>query len=229
MGLSESGGGNYYFIEHPNSLASIVRKEFDMVSSILAQNAAVHLSLGDGVQISDVVGCEYSSEQNRLIIPVGDLYSGDTRELTVELSVPPGRGKAIVSTGELRYISSTIIASFPTFSAGVTYTNDHAEMERNRDINTQAKADIAVSARKVEQAMQALDEGRQEDAAEMLNEAKDMITGSPAAAAAGASGESVRSQMGKIESYQRTAREETDARKAKKSIQYDNYKTRKNK
>jgi len=229
MGLSESGGGNYYFIEHPNSLASIIRQEFDMVSSVLAQNAAIYIDLGDNVHVNDVVGCEFRNESEKYIIPIGDLYAGETREFTVELSIPEGTGKRSVAAGELRYESATIIASFPKFSAGVTYTKDFAEVEKNRDISTQAKADIAVSARKVEQAMQAMDDGDKAAAELQLNEAKDLISNSPAVSAAGAGGESVRSQLSKIESYQKTAKEETDARKAKKSIQYDNYKTRKNK
>lgn len=228
MGLSESGGGNYYFIEHPNSLASYVRKEFEMVSSVLAQNAAIHLTLGDGVHVQDVVGCEFRPESERYIIPVGDLYANETREFTVELSIPPGTGTRTVASGELKYESNIIIASTPKFSTTIKYTKDFAEVERNRDIKAQAKADIAVSARKVEQAMQALDAGNKDAAEQQLQEARDMISASPAASAAGASGEAVRSQLGKIESYQKTARED-DANKAKKSIQYDNYKTRKNK
>jgi Ca-activated chloride channel family protein len=229
MGLAESGGGNYYFIEHPNSLASIVRKEFDMVSSVLAQNAAIYIKLGDNVQVSDVVGCAFGQENGTYIVQVGDLYANETREFTVELRVPAGKGQRSIASGELRYEHSTLIAAFPTFSAGVRYTRDVADVERHRDIGTQAKADIAVSARKVEQAMQALDDGDHAAAEIQLNEAKELISASPAASAMGASGESVRSQLGRIESYQKTAKDETDLRKAKKSIQYDNYKTRKNK
>jgi Ca-activated chloride channel family protein len=228
MGISESGGGNYYFIEHPNSLASIVRQEFDMVSSVVAQNAAVYLTLGDNVRVKDVVGCEFRNEAAHYIIPIGDLYANESREFTVELSIPEGTGKRIVASGELRYESTNIIASFPNFSATVTYTKDIAEVEKNRDINSQAKADIAVSSRKVEQAMQSMDMGDHAAAEVQLNEAKEMISNSAAVSSMGAGGQSVRSQLGKIESYQKTAREE-DSRQAKKSIQYDNYKTRKNK
>ncbi|MEI7906517.1 MAG: VWA domain-containing protein [Bacteroidota bacterium] len=228
MGLSESGGGNYYFIEHPNSLAAIVRQELNMTSSVIAQNASIYITLGGNVRIKNVLGCEFTHSSEHHIISVGDLYANETREFTVELAIPEGSGKRIVASGELRYESENIIASFPKFSAGVTYTKDFAEVDKNRDIHVQAKADIAVSTHKVEQAMQAMDNGDQAAAQLHLDEAKEMITNSPAASAAGASGESVRSQLGKIESYQKTAREE-DAQKAKKSIQYDNYKTRKNK
>lgn len=228
MGISESGGGNYYFIEHPNSLASMVRQEFDMVSSVLAQNASIYLKLGSGVHVNDVVGCEFRSETERYIIPVGDLYANETREFTVELSIPSGTETKVVTTGELRYESNLLIGSFPTFTTSVKYTKDFAEVERNRDMGTQAKADIAVSTRKVEEAMQALDAGDKDKAEMQLQEANAFISASPAASAAGASGESIRSQIGKIESYQKSAKED-DMNRAKKSIQYDNYKTRKNK
>lgn len=229
MGLSESGGGNYYFIEHPNSLASIIRREFEMVASIVAQNSVIHINPGDQVVVRDVIGCEFRNEQRMLTIPLGDLYANDTREITVELTIPSGTGKRSVATGALQFEHSSIINTPPKFSVYVTYTKDYAEIERSRDIDAQGKADVALSSRKVEEAMRALDAGDQESAEMQLNDAKDLISRSPAASAMGAGGESVRMQMEKIESYQKTAKEETDARKAKKSIQYDNYKTRRNK
>jgi len=36
VGLAEYGGGSYYFIEHPRSIAHILNKEFNSLSSILA-------------------------------------------------------------------------------------------------------------------------------------------------------------------------------------------------
>ncbi|NUN70801.1 MAG: VWA domain-containing protein, partial [Bacteroidetes bacterium] len=43
LALAESGGGNYYFIEHPNMLASMVREELAIVPTVLAQNASLRL------------------------------------------------------------------------------------------------------------------------------------------------------------------------------------------
>ncbi|MBW7888332.1 MAG: VWA domain-containing protein, partial [Bacteroidetes bacterium] len=57
MSLAESGGGNYYFIEQPNMLASIVRKEFESVSAVVAQNAVIQLKLDANVRIQDIIGC----------------------------------------------------------------------------------------------------------------------------------------------------------------------------
>ncbi len=229
MGLSESGGGNYYFIEHPTSLASIVRREFDMVSSVAAQNATISIALGDHISLSSVLGCDYSEEYGKVIIPIGDLYSNETREFTIELNIPAGMGKRIAASGELHYETENRVILIPVFTANVRYSKDVAEIRNSRDLQVQAKADIAASASKVEQAMKAIDNGDQAAAVILMDDAKEMMSNSPAAAVAGAAGESVRSQMGKIESYQKTVREESDTRRAKKSIQYDNYKTRTNK
>ncbi|MFZ4621413.1 MAG: vWA domain-containing protein [Bacteroidota bacterium] len=229
MGLSENGGGNYYFIEHPASLASIVRREFDMVSSVAAQNASITITLGDHVTLNNVLGCDHTEGSGTVIIPIGDLYSNETREFTVELNIPAGTGKRTIASGELHFESESFNSSVPVFSAGVRYTKDIADIRQNRDLQIQAKADIALSASKVEKAMEAIDNGDQASASIFLKDARETMSNSPAAAASGASGESVRSQMIKVETYQKTIREESDTRRAKKSIQYDNYRTRTNK
>jgi len=228
MGIAESGGGNYYFIERAHNLASIVRKEFDMITSVLAQNASIRITTGTGVRINDVIGCEFSNDRETTVIPVGDLYANDRKEITIELTVPEGRGTAAIASGELRYESDKINRIYPAFASTINYTRDVVMIEKNRDMAVQAQADVAVSTRKVEEAMKALDNGDVAAAEQRLEEAKGVIAASPAAAFAGASGEAVRSQLGRIESYQKTAKED-DARRAKKSIQFDNYKTQKQK
>ena len=230
VGLSDNGGGNYYFIEHPSSLASIVRKEFNMLSSVVAQNASIELTLGKQVRMNDIIGCEYRAESNRYIIPVGDLYSNDRRELTVELAVPEGAQSFTVASGVLRFESKDWTDAFPSFSTIIHYSKDVAEIEKNRDMETQSKADVALSTRHVTQAMKALDDGNQEEAAKALGDASMSLSASPAASQAGASGAAIRSQLLKMESYKSILKDSaSDSRKAKKSIQYDNYQTQKSK
>jgi hypothetical protein len=120
-------------------------------------------------------------------------------------------------------------SGFPVFATTVTYTRDVAEIEKNRDMDAQGKADIAVSTRIVNRAMQALDEGRTKDAEQAIHEAKEMLSASPAAASMGGSGEAVREQAAKLESFNDLLKDSSDAKKAKKAIQYENYRTQKSK
>lgn len=228
MGLAESGGGNYYFIERPNNLASIVRKEFNMLSSVIAQNAYIEITLGKGVIVNDAIGCEFRNERGVYAIPVGDVYANDKREFTVELTIPEGKGSLEVARGTLKYDATAISKEYPTFASTVKYTRNYVEVEKNRDIEVQAKADVALSTRKVEQAIKAMDEGDMKAAEIHLEEANSMINASPAASVSGSGGNAVREQINRVQLYRKEAKD-GDARRAKKSIQYENYRTQKNK
>ncbi len=231
VGLAESGGGNYYFIESSHNLASIMSKELNTLSCVVAQNASIELKLGRGVRIIDVIGCDDRLEGSKYVIPVGDLYANDRREFTVELEIPEGAGSMTVVKGVLSYdVGDMRVRGSSSIAAIIRYTNDVSQIEKNRDWDTQAKADVAVSTRQVERALQALDEGKQEEAAQELATANQMLSASPAASnASGAGAASIREQQEKLDSYQDMLSGEADARKAKKAIQYDNYRTQKQK
>jgi len=181
MGLAESGGGNYYFIESPYSLASIVQKEFNALSCVVMQNASIELTLGRGVRVVDVIGCEHSPANGTYVIPVGDVYANDRREFCVELEIPEGVGSMVVATGTLSYErSNERVRHRPAFSARVHYTDDISLIEKHRDWETQASVDVALSTRQVDRAMQALDEGRRDVAAREIAAAKQLLMASPA-------------------------------------------------
>ena len=101
--LAANGGGNYYFIESSRHLASILGREFDRLGCVAAQTAVIELRTGRGVALVDVVGAEFTDADGLIRIPVGDLYEGDTREFTLEITVPPGRGSLVVAEGVVRY------------------------------------------------------------------------------------------------------------------------------
>jgi uncharacterized protein with LGFP repeats len=134
------------------------------------------------------------------------------------------RGTVKFERGEVR------VGRIEPFSVTVNYSRELALIERNRDLDSQAKADVAVSTRTVEKAMKALDEGRREEAEQALNEAKVVLQSSPAATISGAGADAIREQAAKLEVYSVTLKDSSnDARMMKKSIQYDNYRTQKTK
>lgn len=229
VGLAESGGGNYYFIESSRNLASIMSKEFNTLSSVVAQNASIELKLGRGVKVLDVIGCEHALSNGVYTIPVGDLYANESREFTVELSIPEGHGKIVAVTGTLNYeTKATRVEVHPSFTATVRYSREVAEIEKSRDMDVQAKADVAVSTRKVDNALKAFDEGRTEEAKAELQSAQDVLNASPAASSSGAGAAAIQEQAARLGSYSKSF-ESDDARKAKKSVQYENYRVRKRK
>jgi Ca-activated chloride channel homolog len=230
VGLAEHGGGNYYFIESASSLASLMRSELNTLSRVIAQDATIELTPGRDICVVDVIGCEFHATDGKVILHAGDLYANDRREWTVELRVPSGRGKQVVARGSLRYRATDVpVGRIAGFTASVQYSSDVSEIDRHRDLDAQAKADVAVSTRKVEKALEAIDDGRQADAEKELREAREKILASPAASAAGPAGETIQAQGARLRAYADTLSENKDTiERAKKAIQYHNYKTQKN-
>ncbi|HMK38188.1 MAG TPA: hypothetical protein VK569_02530, partial [Bacteroidota bacterium] len=224
--LAAQGGGNYYFIESPRRLASILRREFDMLTCVVAQNTVIELKLGRGVCVRDVVGAEFSASDGRLRIPVGDVYGGERREFTVELDIPPGTGTGLVAEGDVRFEPVRDRVSISALEGvHVRYSEDAAEIERHRDLGAQARADVAVSTRAVERAMDAIDRGKGEAAQEELAAARRALLASPAALSS-VTGGAIKEQDAKLGAYQQRLKDGPDSlQKAKKSIQYDNYRT----
>jgi Ca-activated chloride channel family protein len=230
LGLSEHGGGNYYFVESPGQLASILEKETNGMSYIVAQNAHIELELANGVAVNDVIGCERREERGRWIIPVGDIYANDHREITVELTIPEGAGVKHIVEGTMYTVDNHRANGRARFSLDIRYTDDAAELIKNKNWDMQAKADVAVSTRTVERAMEALDAGRDEEAAKELSSAQSMLNSSPAMVNSPAGGAAMQEQVNQLRQYSNDLKDSrTDKRKLKKSMQYDNYKVQKKK
>ncbi len=230
MGLAESGGGNYHFIEHPSSLASILSKEFHRLSNLVAENVIIELRLLDRIRISDVVGGEFEQVGERLSVHLGGMYAGEEREVMVEMEVPAGTGSRSIASGIVKNVSGAAETRGGEFIAGIEYTDDHQIVEERRDMTIQAKADVAASTRRVEKALEALDAGSQEDAQLELEAATSLLQASPAAAAGGLAGATIGEQVQKLQSYKGMMEKGPEQKdRAKKSIQHDNYKTQKQK
>ena len=231
VSLAENGGGNYYFIEHPRSLAGIFENEFSSLSQLMAHNCHIELTLGDDVRVEDVVGYSFDLRSGKCLIALGDVYFDEEREIMVALAVPKGSGSRRLASGGLQLGGSTHWSGTAKgFATEIRYTSDQTVVERNRDLGAQSRADVAISTRSVEKALQLLDEGKNEEAKRSLDEAKSALAASPAAAVAGSAGEAIQSQVEALEEYEQIMEDsKDDARRAKKSIQYDNYRTQKKK
>jgi len=230
MALATQGGGNYYFIERSSDLAGILRNEFDMMGCVVAQNAVVTIALARGVCVKDVVGGNYTVDGDRLRIAAGDLAGGDRREWTVELELPGGEGTRTIATGSLSFDAvDEVRLHASSFSTSVRYTHDLAEVDRNRDMKAQAQADVAVSTRRVEKAMSDLDAGKGEAAAAELSAAASALAASPAMNQPGVN-DALRSQVSRLQQYEKEMGDKSkDARAVKKSIQFNNYQTQRQK
>jgi Ca-activated chloride channel family protein len=228
LGLSQQGGGNYYFVESAGQLGSIFAHEMSGLNCVIAQNASIEITPGRGVEILDAIGCTRRRDGERWVMDIGDLYANDHREYTVALSIPEGSGTLCAARGILR-CDGPRQERAPGFSVQIRYTDDAAELIRGKDAEVQGKADLSLSTRRVEEAMKALDEGRRDEAGQELDKAKTDLLNSAAHAGAAAA-PLLQEQARLFDSFSQSVRDSsTDLRLVKKSMQYRNYRTQQQK
>jgi len=92
--MANQGGGRFYFIADPNAIQGIFVQEFRELAAVTAQ--AVEVTLEIPAQVDAKVLGNWRSEQTgpALHLWLGDIPSGQRREVYVRLLAPPQGGQA---------------------------------------------------------------------------------------------------------------------------------------
>lgn len=200
--LAESGRGMYYFIDHPESMNSILAKEFKSVEQLAAADIKVNINLGSGLVIEQVFANSFEVNGNQVTVRFGDLAAGERRRMQIrvrpklpgavrldnaaQVSVSykePGGPAAAPLSGRLSIISTEDAAA--------------AAARQNKEVLERAAVFEANHAR--QQAALAVDKGEQARAAAILSEARKKIE-----AAAPAASPTVQSELSAIDSYSKS-------------------------
>ncbi|MEE9213968.1 MAG: VWA domain-containing protein [Thermodesulfobacteriota bacterium] len=89
--IAEHGAGNYYFIESPTQLAGIFEKEFSELSLTVAKDPVLNISLPSNIKLEEIYGYTYTRYGNVVKIKMGDIFSGQERNILVRLRVPASK------------------------------------------------------------------------------------------------------------------------------------------
>lgn len=181
--IAESAGGAYYYVRDGGAIARALDSEFDGLSALAARRVEVGLELGEGVVVKEVYGYRTESRGGRLVIPVGDITSGQKRQVVVRLSIQPGvAGELGVADLALSYTAADSDAS-REHHAGLTVsaTEDLSQLDthQRRDVIETAEAILAAEARK--QAATSFQDGHKGRAVRQLNDQLDRTRAKAAA------------------------------------------------
>ncbi len=103
--LADRGTGNYYYLENPDTFASVFEKEFQNARSVAASSVEIRIPLARGVSIVDAAGYPIDIKDSQAVFHPGDLLSGQARKLFVTLRVPTNKeGTFEVSGITARYL-----------------------------------------------------------------------------------------------------------------------------
>ncbi len=170
--MANQGGGNFYYIESPNQVIDIFNRELQDLLAVTARAVEVQLDLPALVSAQVLGSWRSESHIGKIIINLGDLNQGASREVYLKLIFPPAEG------AEALPLSVQVMArgeedEVLTARSEITFTRDSAaavhSAERNQELLNRFAlvyiADVASRALKLERA------GKREAARRLLEPA----------------------------------------------------------
>ena len=102
--LAEQGGGHFYYIERPDQIPDVFRRELGELLTVVAREAFLSITIPSGVAVELLGDLPHERTGERLRIFLGDLCAGERRALYTKVLTPPDApGTSVVLRGELGY------------------------------------------------------------------------------------------------------------------------------
>lgn len=176
--LAERSDGNHIFAETATDLAEAFDSEFGDVLSVVAQDVSVTIMCPKGIRPVRVLGRSADIVGQTITTSLNQLYSEHMKYVLVEVELPPGkRGEEMnVASVEITYANmdtKTTDRLSSTVSVGFTDSTAVVDEKTNTDVMVAAVHQTAVDVNK--QALQLRDEGKIEEAAQVLNSNASML------------------------------------------------------
>jgi Ca-activated chloride channel family protein len=184
--MANQGGGNFYFIEHPQTIPQIFMRELKELAAVTARDVQITVEVPPQVNIQVFGGWKHELNNGILTICLGDLAACTQREVYVKLLTPPQSEKEqlviradVKAIGESEYLyqeQEKIILRYAPQTAVQTAPLQKEVIERFGVVEV---AEIAGEALRLERA------GEKEKASRLLQQVVVSNAGSiPAPAAA---------------------------------------------
>ena len=175
--MSDAGGGRYRFVDRPGQLSELFVEELQQMTRVAGREALVSVSLGSGVVIEEVYGYPYARTGDGFQVLLGDVHGGETRKVVARVRVPDQVvGPLDVASVDLRYRdpdTEVSVATRALAAAVVTPDAERAHASVNKPAAVQAGRAVTSSVR--DRGAQALADGDQREATELLRNGADLL------------------------------------------------------
>lgn len=177
-GIAEHGGGNFYYIDKPDDIPSIFNQELQGLLSVVAQNVKLTLNPSELTSIVGIYGYPAEEQLGKPVVHTGDLYQNEVKSILLELAFHPHtQGTHNVLQLNWEYIDVTEGAEACTFSIDVAaeFTSDINLLNELGNPEVQKQVELTKSAKVIEEAMQAFDNGDMEHGQMLLKAQADQM------------------------------------------------------
>ena len=136
--IAENAGGAYYYIEHPNQMASIFRRELLTLFRTVARKADFRFEAAPAVQGVQVFGFDAETSGQVTTVAMEDFYAGETRSLLLRLDMAAaGAGPVRLGTVHFSYFDvagKSREQSVAELSVDVSQSPDDVRHATNREV-----------------------------------------------------------------------------------------------
>ena len=171
--LARRSDGNHAFVENYRDLTRIFQYEFNDILSVVAQDVEIEIICSEGITPLRLLGREAEIYGNKVYTTIGQLYSNQEKYVLIELDVPPFRAGSRVDIASVRINYNNLeTKQTESLASGtqVSFTRSRNEVEQNKDKETLVEAVKQIATETSEQAIRLRDEGRVEEAQQLLEE-----------------------------------------------------------
>lgn len=218
------GGGNYHYLGDPERIVSALSSEFHAASRTAASDVEVIIRLKKDCRFGTVMGREWRREGDAHIVRLGDLSAGERRTLFAGLNVSGSRpGLREVGEVAVRYrdpVTAKVVTGAPS-PVSLELVRDETRYREGFDRSVQERKAVVRSNVMVQEAARLADQGKKEEARDLLGKAAAGLAAAPASPA-------VRAEMQRTNDYRDTLDSLKDmssdeAKGAQKAIKYRSY------
>ncbi|KIL37215.1 hypothetical protein SD71_00290 [Cohnella kolymensis] len=170
-GIAEHGGGNFYYIDKADDIPSIFNQELQGLLSVVAQNVKLTITPSEVTHVVGIYGYQVEEQQGKPVIHAGDLYQNEVKSILVELAFHPHtQGEHNVLQLAWEYIDVTEGAQACSYQVDVAaeFTSDINLLNQMGNPEVEQQVQLTKSAKVIESAMAAFDDGDMEQGQTML-------------------------------------------------------------
>ncbi len=170
--MAEHGGGHYYFIEDSTALAAIFAKELKTLTSAMARQASLEITLAPGVELLQLYGYAYEQRGRVITVKLPDMFGGQERKVICKLKAPTSVAGVTPLAGTKLAFTEVKSGRLVTLSSASTVlvTGDAARIKAGRDSSVLARAEQANISASLATAMESYASGDVEGAKAQLSD-----------------------------------------------------------
>lgn len=164
--IAQNGGGNYYFVEHPNQMRDIFDRELGAVYATVARDIKIKFRRAHPVRHIEVFGYLNELRGDDLFVDLGSVHGGEKISMVMRVELDPRDiGRANIGTIELDYVdvSENVPRKF-TQDLSVEVTRDIKKVRSSQKPAVTAEATLVEADNFHEKQVRLYEEGRVDEA-----------------------------------------------------------------